>query len=336
MKILVLGGSLFVGRHLVEAALANGHEVTLFNRGKTRPDLFPEVEKLRGDRDGDLAALRGRTWDAVIDITAYFPRIVQQTIDVLKDNVGHYTFISTVAVYGGFGDGGLLGEEAELATVEDESLEVRTLAAYGPLKSACERLLEKELPGRVLSVRPGVLVGPEDYSDRMPQWIRRIAAGGEVLAPGRPDRPVQLIDARDLAKWILRMIESRKTGTYNASGPKEPMTMESFLEACRTLTGSDATFTWVSEEFLNRELFEKERLSPLNTLLLTPEELNYYNTVSSAKAYAAGLELRPFAETLRDTCEWDLGDDLEARLMKSGISREKEAALLALWKGTMK
>jgi len=335
MKILVLGGSLFVGRHIVEAALAGGHEVSIFNRGVNQPDLFTNVEKLRGDRDGDLESLKGRRWDAVIDVSAYFPRIARATADLLKDSVDHYTFISTVAVYNGEGAGpdGLLDENATLATIEDDTVEARTLAAYGPLKTACERTLEEAMPGRVLSIRPGILVGPEDYTDRMNYWPRRIAQGGEVLAPGRPDRPVQFIDARDLAAWTIRMVEARKTGIYNASGPKDHWTMQRFLEACREVTGSDATFTWLSEEFLNRELFEKEQLSPMNSLLLVTEDLNHFNTISSEKAYADGLTLRPLSESIRDTFEWDKVST--SRRMTAGIPAEKEAELLTLWKSTV-
>lgn len=328
MKILILGGTLFVGRHLVEAALARGHQVTLFNRGKSSTGLFPQAEHLRGDRDGDLSALQGRRWDAVIDVSAYFPRIAEATAELLRDAVDHYTFISTVAVYGGFLDRDL-DEDAPLAPLPEGIGEERNLRAYGPLKVACERAIEERFPGRTLVLRPGILVGPHDYTDRLPAWPRRIAQGGEVLAPGRPDRRVQFIDARDLASFAIRMIERQQAGIYNVSGPAEDLTMADFLQLCKEVTDSDATFTWVDEAFLQEQMFEKMGLSPINSLLLVPEDTNYYNTISSQKALDQGLTLRPLAETLRDTHAWDR--EVSERMMMSGLTPEQERHLLDLY-----
>ena len=206
MNLLVLGGTVFLGRHLVEAALAREHDVTLFNRGINNPDLFPEVERLRGDRDGDLSALEGRRWDAVIDTCGYVPSHVRDSAQLLAGAVDHYTFTSTIGVYADFEKAGI-DETAPVSTVADDNLEDLTAESYGPLKAVCERTVEECLPGRTLVVRAGLLVGPNDPLDRFTYWVRRVAQGGEVLAPGRADRQVQIVDARDLSEWIVRMVE---------------------------------------------------------------------------------------------------------------------------------
>lgn len=216
MKILVLGGTRFLGRHIVEAALAGGHDITLFNRGQNNPDLFPEVEKLRGNRDGDLSALQGRQWDAVIDTCGFVPRIVQASAALLADSVRHYTFISSISVYADFSKPAM-NENAPVGTMQDESIEEITAETYGPLKALCERTAEKAMPGRVLHIRPGYIVGPFDPTDRFTYWPRRVATGGEMLAPGRPDSQIQFVDVRDLANWIIRMVETNRTGVFNAT-----------------------------------------------------------------------------------------------------------------------
>lgn len=220
MKILVLGGTRFLGRHIVEAALAGGHDITLFNRGQNNPDLFPEVEKLRGNRDGDLSALQGRQWDAVIDTCGFVPRIVQASAALLADSVRHYTFISSISVYADFSKPAM-NENAPVGTMQDESIEEITAETYGPLKALCERTAEKAMPGRVLHIRPGYIVGPFDPTDRFTYWPRRVATGGEMLAPGRPDSQIQFVDVRDLANWIIRMVETGK-----AHGQQEAATTE--------------------------------------------------------------------------------------------------------------
>lgn len=240
MKILILGGTLFVGRHLVEAAQARGHSVTLFNRGQTNPYAFPDVETLRGDRDGALAALRGRRWDAVIDTCGYVPRIVRASATALADAVEHYTFIASGSVYADLSHGNI-DEHALVETVADETTE-DVAAHYGALKALCERAAEAAMPGRVLVVRAGLLVGPYDPLGRFIYWLRRVARGGVVLAPGRPERQIQLIHARDMADWIVRMAEGQQTGVYNVAGPDHKLTMEQLLETTRTATGSDAQF----------------------------------------------------------------------------------------------
>ena len=262
MKLLILGGTVFVGRHLVHAALAGGHEVTVFNRGQNDAELPTEVERLRGDRDGRLEALRGRRWDAVVDTCGYVPSIVRASAALLADQVEHYTFISSGSVYRDTSVPGV-DESDAVGTITDEQLrEAERIkpeggviaraygAMYGPLKALCEQAAEECLPGRVLNVRAGLIVGPFDYSDRFTYWPRRVAEGGEVLAPGRPDRQLQFVDVRDLADWIVRMAEARRAGTYNATGPDYVLTMERLLEECRATTGSDARFVWIDDRFL--------------------------------------------------------------------------------------
>src|SRR5215207_1183335 len=251
MRILILGGTVFLGRHSVEAALARGHEVTLFNRGTHNPALFPQVEKLHGDRNGDLAVLRGRTWDAVIDTSGYLPRAVRKSAELLSDAANHYTFISSISVY----PHPVPRNADESAPVEilDDPASENIGEHYGGLKALCEQVVDEYFPNRAINVRAGLIVGPYDYMDRFPYWVDRVARGGEVLAPGHPDRPVQLIDARDIAEWNIRMIENGMSGTFNVTGPDYLLTMQAMLEAWRRATNSDARFTWMDEAFLNAQ-----------------------------------------------------------------------------------
>src|SRR5215210_2686868 len=239
MDVLIIGGTGFLGRHLVEAALGDGHRPTLFNRGLSEPGLFPEVEKIEGDRDGDLSALRGRSWDAVIDTCGYVPRVVRASAGLLADAVDHYTYISSISVYS---NAIALGadEEAPVRELPDRRVEEVTGETYGGLKALCERAAEEMMPGRVLNVRPGLISGPHDPTDRFTYWPRRIAAGGEVLAPDSPERRVQFIDVRDLAAWILKMSVEQRIGTYNATGPDYELTMGQLLEECESVGGSGA------------------------------------------------------------------------------------------------
>src|SRR6478672_8232941 len=225
MRLLVLGGTQFLGRHLVEVALREGDAVTIFHRGRTNPDLFAgQVERISGDRDGGLDALAGGEWDAVVDTCGYVPRVVAASARALADRCGHYTFVSTESVYGDVGEPGL-DESAPVAVLDDPATEVVDGETYGGLKALCEEAAEAAMPGRVLNVRPGLIVGPHDPSDRFTYWPRRLARGGEVLAPGSAEGLVQVIDARDLAEWAVRMVEGGKTGVYNATGPENPLTM---------------------------------------------------------------------------------------------------------------
>src|SRR4028119_2086048 len=249
MDLLILGGTRFLGRRRVGEALGGGHRVTLFNRGESNPGLFSEVEELWGERGGDLSPLRGRTWDAAIDTSGYLPREVRHSAELLAGSVGRYAFVSSISVYEDFVRTGI-DEDAPVLEPPDPEPEEMSWELYGGLKVGCERAVEAAMPGRALVVRPGMIVGPHAHTHRFPDRGRRAGRGGDVLAPGDPERQVQLIDARDLAGWMLRMTEGGRTGVYNATGPDHRLTMRGMLEGIREATGSDARFVWASEKFL--------------------------------------------------------------------------------------
>ncbi|HLM47329.1 MAG TPA: NAD-dependent epimerase/dehydratase family protein [Myxococcaceae bacterium] len=332
-RILILGGTGFLGPQLVEAARSRGHTVTLFNRGKTRPQLFPDVEKLQGDRDpknGEgLKALEGRKWDAVIDTSGYVPRIAKASAELLAPNVGHYVFISTISVYKELPRPGM-DESAPLATVDDPTTE-SVREHYGALKALCEQAVEAAFPGRTTNIRPGLIVGPDDPTQRFTYWPVRVAQGGEVLAPPGSD-PAQFIDARDLAGWTLLTIENRDFGTFNATGPDKPLTLRTLLEACKQASGSNATFTWADAAFL-----EKHKVRPwmdLPVWVPAQGEMAGMSGVSNAKAMARGLKFRPVVDTARDTLTWfnGLPPERQAELRKrAGLTPEREREVLAAW-----
>lgn len=325
MKILMIGGTVFLGRHVVERALARGHEVTMFNRGQHNPELYPEVEKLRGNRDGGLDVLKGRRWDAVIDTCGYVPRVVAASAQLLADAAEHYTFVSSGSVYSG--DVINPTEETPVLTLADETVEQVTGETYGALKSLCEKAAEAAMPGRVLNVRSGLIVGPHDPTDRFSYWPCRVARGGEVLAPGKPDARVQVIDGRDLADWIVRMAEARKAGIYNATGPNYRMTLGEVLDAAKVASQSDATFTWIPDEFL----VEKQVGGWMEMPLWVPNggADGLFSTVID-KAVADGLTFRPIAETVADTIAWDKTRPAD-REWRAGLKADKEATILAAW-----
>lgn len=289
MRTLVLGGTEFLGRHVVEAALARGDELTLFNRGRTAPDLFEGVQRLRGDRGGDLEALRrGGPWDVAIDLSGFEPAQVAASSRLLAGRVEHLTFVSTISVYAAFAAGGT-DESAPLAALDGES------DAYGPNKARCEQAVQAALPGRVLVVRPGLIAGPHDRTNRFSWWVSRLARGGRVLAPGSPDRRVQVIDARDLAGWMLDMAQRRATGVFNAVGPAEPLTMEGLLRACSPY----AELVWVADERLLAAGIEPWTGLPLWIPESDAENAGFMR-IDGSRALAAGLRLRPLAETADD------------------------------------
>lgn len=327
MKILILGGTSFLGPQIVEAARARGHVLTLFNRGKTNPGLFPDIEKLHGDRDGDLASLEGRQWDAVVDTSGFVPRLVTMSAALLAPSVKQYVFISTISV---FAEGVKPGtsEDGPLATTPDESSE-DVKKYYGALKALSEKAADKAMSGRAWNVRPGLIVGPGDKTDRFTYWPVRVAKGGEVLAPGDGDDPVQYVDVRDLAAWIVLGVERDLTGTYNATGPAKKLTMKAMLEGIKKGTGGDATFTWVATEFL-----EKKEIAPWSDLPVWVPGNEGFTQINCAKAIAAGLTFRPVPATAKDTLAWykALPQDRRGKLL-AGISAEKERELLAAWHG---
>ncbi|MBI3732113.1 MAG: epimerase [Chloroflexi bacterium] len=330
MDLLILGGTVFLGRALVEAALARGHRVTLFNRGQHNPELFPQVEKLRGDRANGLDALRGRAWDAVIDTSGYVPRIVRASAEMLSGAVGHYTFISSISVFADFSQP-RMDESAPVGTLADQSVEAITGETYGPLKALCEQAAEQAMPGRALVIRPGLIVGPHDPSDRFTYWPVRVAQGGEVLAPGLPQTRVQLIDVRDLAEWNIRLVEAGRTGVFNATGPDTPLTMGQVLAECRTASGSDARFVWVDGQFLLDSGVKPWIELPLWIGGENSPQYAGFSDVNCDKAMAAGLTCRPLAETVRDTLAWATTrpPTIEKR---AGMKPEREAELLRLWR----
>jgi len=330
MKILIIGGTQFVGRHLAEAALARGHKLTLFNRGQRSAGLFPDAEHLRGDRDGDgLNVLRDRTWDAVIDTCGYVPRIVKQSAELLAGSVSSYVFISTISVYADFKTPGL-DENSPQATMEDPSVEDINGETYGPLKVLCEQAVEAALPDRSLIIRPGFIVGPHDPTDRFTYWPHRVALGGDVLAPSTPGQPVQIIDARDLAEWTLLLMERSATGIYNATGPDYALTLDTILDTCREVSGSDAHLTWVPDAFLQDNDADSTSLLPFYTP--ASADMPGLMTASIAKAVAAGLTFRPLAETIQGTLDWDKTRPADEP-RKVGLSLERERELLAFYTG---
>ena len=329
MRILILGGTVFLGRALVEASQQRGHELTLFNRGRSAAGLYPDIETLKGERDGGLSVLQGRRWDAVIDTSGYVPRLVHDSAEMLRDAVDHYTFISSISVFAAFSQPGM-DERGEVGVLKDEGVEVVDGETYGPLKALCEQAAETAMPGRVLVIRPGLIVGPYDPSDRFTYWPVRVSRGGEVLAPGRPGRPVQYIDVRDLAEWNIRMLEAGRTGVYNANGPAEPQPMQALLEACKTASGSDARYTWVSERFLEEQGVEMWSEMPLWVPESDPEYDGFF-LVDVSRAQAGGLTYRSAIDTARATLEWSASRPAD-HAWRAGITAEREAALLEAWK----
>ena len=333
MRLLVLGGTKFLGRAVVEDALARGHEVTLFNRGETNPELFPEAEKLRGNRDGDLGALSGRSWDAVVDPSGYVPRVVRASAELLRDAVGHYVFVSSVSAYA---DplAAAFDEEAPLKEPEWESEEIS--GHYGGLKVACEQVVEEVFGGRSASVRAGLIVGPNDPTDRFTYWPVRVARGGEVLAPGRRGRQWQFVDVRDLGAFVVRLAEARIGGAFTVTGPVPATTAAEVLETCRAVSGSDAHFTWVDEAFL----LEHEVGEWMELPLWLSEQGQFAHMLDAdvSRAVAAGFETRPVGGTVRDTLEWartrdgcGAGTAAMGGTQGVGLDPERERELLAAW-----
>jgi 2'-hydroxyisoflavone reductase len=320
MKLLVLGGTQFVGRHIVEAALARGHAVTLFHRGKTNPGLFPKAQEILGDRDGGLDALRDGTWDAVLDVNGYLPRLVRDSVSALSTSAGHYVYISTLSVMADHGASGQ-DENSPRASFAGITTEEITGETYGPLKAACEAEVEKGAPGRHAILRPGFIVGPWDHTGRFNYWLRRASEGGTMLAPGDPTAPVQFVDARDLAAFVLLVAEKRKPGTYHSVGPREPLIWRDLFEEVRRATGADTRVVWVPEDFL-----ESHKIQP-GELPMRFRGSDGLARTSSAKAIAEGLTFRPVSHTIRDTLSWD---SLHGR-RDVGLSPARERELLTAW-----
>ncbi|MFW5771961.1 MAG: NAD-dependent epimerase/dehydratase family protein [Phototrophicaceae bacterium] len=332
MKLLFIGGTEFVGRAMVAAALGAGHEVTLFHRGRTNPDLFPAAERIQGDRETDLDRLDGRTWDAVIDTCGYLPHQVELSTAKLAGAVGLYAFISTISVYAesvystpGTNEDGPL---AELKTEPPQTIQEISGETYGPLKVRCEQIVEAVMPGRALIIRPGLIVGPHDMTDRFTYWPVRIARGGEAAAPPL-DSLTQFIDVRDLGNWTVRMVEQGATGPFNATGPDYPLNFGVLLETCREVAGSDAAHLVAMDEVFLRE----QEVRPWQDLpLYMPQDQSGLVRLDVSRAISAGLTFRPLVETVRDTLRWFKNERSADPQLRVGLSSEREAAVLAAWK----
>ena len=320
MRLLLLGGPKFLGRAVIDAALAQGHEVTLFNRGTTNAELHPELERITGDRDGGLDGLRGREWDAVVDTSGYLPRVVTAGAELLSGAVGHYVFVSSISVYASFAE--VVDESSPLAQLTEPGSE-DIGENYGALKALCEEAVESAFPGRSTRVRAGLIVGPYDPTGRFTYWPHRIARGGDVLVPGPAWRPVQIVDVRDLAAWIVRSAEERHTGPFNATGPT---TMGAVVDAARRVTGSTSRAVEVDDAFLAGEEVGEWMELPL-WVDTRNDEWRHFLEVDTSRAVEAGMTFRPLDETVAATLE-------HAELVDGvGLTPEREAELLAAWWG---
>ena len=331
MKILLLGGTGFLGPAIVEVGLERRHELTLFNRGKTHPGLFPNVEKLQGDRDkDDYKSLEGREWDAVIDTSANMPAWARKSVEVLKGKVKQYLFTSTISVYpeNSFQQAGK-DETAPVSPWPDGADERQfKMELYGPGKARCEQIIAEAFPGHATIVRPGLIVGPGDYSDRFTYWPVRIDKGGEVLAPGVPNSPVQFIDARDLGAWIVKMIEDGHSGTYNATGPRDRLSMAEMLYGIKAITIAGAQFTWVDEKFLL-----DQKVGPwMEMPLWIPQAHDSlgFSQISIERALAHGLAFRSLADTASATLAFAKTRST-TRNWHAGLAADKEASILKAW-----
>ena len=331
LRILILGGTGFTGPFQVKYALSRGHKVTVFNRGKTHPGELPkEVEQLIGDRNGHLEALKGKQWDVCIDNPTTLPAWVRDAAQILKGNVERYIFISTISVYADTSTGP--DENTPLAKYEGadpfketlEAMKASGYKTYGPLKALSEQETEKWFPGKSLIIRPGLIVGPRDETDRFTYWPVRIDRGGEVLAPGNPSDPVQFIDGRDLAEWTVRMAENRETGIYNATGPAKELGIGGMLDGIKTALNSNATFAWADAEFLKQQKVEAWSDMPV----WAGDELGM-SRANISRALAKGLTFRPLGDTARDALAWFKAQKPERQAkMRAGLTPEREAEVL--------
>jgi len=336
LRILVLGGTAFLGPAEVEYALARGHTVTLFNRGRTNPHLFPGVEKLEGDRAvPDYSALEGREWDAVIDNSANVAQWVQDAAAVLKNTAGRYLFVSSISAHK---DNSIIGqtEDGPVFTREEYDAVIASGAgmgeAFGPNKAQAERDTFESFGDRGIVVRPGLIVGPMDRSHRFTYWPVRIDRGGEVLAPGDGTDFAQIVDVRDLGAFLVKLVEDQATGTFLATGPEAPLTMAGMLYGIRSITSANVTFTWVASEFLQEN--EVGAWMEMPVWVYPSEETRGFSAYDCSKAIAAGLSFRPLADTARDTLEWWKSLPPDQQTMRTGSDPEKEARILAAWHAT--
>ncbi|MGH7503106.1 MAG: NAD-dependent epimerase/dehydratase family protein [Longimicrobiales bacterium] len=334
IRLLILGGTGFTGPHQVRYAVARGHTVTVFNRGRRQAELPSSVEHLIGDRNGDLKSLEGREWDVVIDNPTMLPNWVRLSGELLQNATKQYIFISTISVYADNSQVGMDENTPRLEYTGEKDPFTLTLQEggphYGAIKTLSERETERWFPGRSTIIRPGLIVGPGDDTDRFNYWPIRIDRGGEVLAPGTPADPTQIIDARDLAEWTIRMAENGETGIYNATGPEQPRPIGDMLNGIKSAIGSNATFTWVNQEFLREQ--QVRGWSEMPVWVPLSDENRAFMQVSVAKALEQGLSYRPFDVTARETLAWCTSRPAERQAnLRAGIDPEKEQHVLAAW-----
>jgi 2'-hydroxyisoflavone reductase len=330
LHILVLGGTGFLGPHTVNAALSYGHTVTLFNRGKTNPEMFPSLEKIKGDRNtDDIKKLDGRKFDAVIDTSAYFPRSVELAMTVLKNNIKQYCLITSISVYADWSIPHM-DEAAKVGTLDDPKTEKVTGSTYGPLKALCEQAAEKHMPGRATIIRPGLKVGPRDKTDRFTYWPVRIKKGGDILAPGNGNDFIQYIDVRDLAEWMVHCLNHEIFGTYNAQTNGSDITIKQLLNSCVKNLNPKANLVWVDSDFLTKH--DVAPWSEMPVWLPPKGEYAGSGTMSSKKAYANGLKQRHMDKVIVDCYQWfsSLPTERQTKL-RAGISPEKEQKVLLAW-----
>jgi 2'-hydroxyisoflavone reductase len=341
LRVLILGGTGFTGPHQVRYALARGHKITLFNRGKQTREWPGQVEELVGDRNtGDLKALEGREWDVCIDNPTTLPFWVRDAGQILHGKIKQYIFISTISVYAD--DLKPADESAPLATYSGrdamaetiDSLKANVNTLYGPLKALSEKEAQKQFPGLTTLIRPGLIVGPGDETDRFTYWPVRFTRGGDVLAPGDGNDPVQFIDARDLAEWTIRVAEARTLGTFNATGPAHPLSMRAMLRDIAKATRSDARIVWVPADFL-----ESEKVAPWSDMPVWVP--GYGDTAGAARrsirrALAAGLTFRPLVQTASDTLKWFEQQSADRQsMLRAGLSLVREKQVLADWRARL-
>ncbi len=330
LKILILGGTVFLGRHLTEALLSRGHEVTLYNRGQQNPHLFPAIEKLRGDRDRDISLLNGRSWDAVVDTCGYFPRQVAASAKTLNPHTPLYVYISSVNQYADLSVCGVDESHpgAKSIFLAEQPDPLLTAESYGPLKAACEEVVRRVYGDGALVVRPGCLVGPYDQAHRFSYWVRRAAAGGAMLVPGGAEQLWQIIDVRDVAEWIVRMLEVGQTGTFNAVGPERPISASRLMQELAAATASDLQPAWVDVQFLRTAANGRRWLDLAEWSDLPPSTAHLYS-IDNTHALGAGLSFRPLADTMRDVLAWLAMQPLRDA---DALMPDTEKELLRAWK----
>jgi 2'-hydroxyisoflavone reductase len=328
MKVLIFGGTGFIGPHFVRELRAGGHKLTLFNRGKRNPGLFPDVETLIGDRNvaGSSNVLKGREWDVVIDDSGYFPRQVQASTEALKDHVQHYIYVSSISAYADLTPAGI-DEDYQLAPLEDPDAKEITDKNYGGLKAACEQVVERTFGARQAVIRPTYIVGPGDHTDRFTYWPWRVARGGDMFAPGTPQDPIQFIDVRDFADFMRRCVEQRIAGRYNMCNPPGAVTMGDLLETSKRVTRANTKFRWAPLQFLeDNQLLESGELT---TWSAPSGDSAGASLVSSARAVAKGLRFRTVETTVRDLLAWHEQRPAEQKQkLRAGLTPEREAELL--------